>query len=132
MDNLKDTRWKQRFENFEKAFLILKKYSFQEQKSEIEEAGIIHFFEITFELSLNVIKDYLEGEGYQVISPRETIKQAYQTELISDGHIWMEGLSKRTLTTHTYDEAFAEKFVEEVKKVYVPAFDELYQTLKKE
>ncbi|RWZ54495.1 nucleotidyltransferase [Halobacillus fulvus] len=132
MDDLKEIRWRQRFENFEKAYRTLEKYSFVEQKSEIEKAGFIQFFEITFELSWKVMKDYLESEGFQVRSPRESIKQAYQSGLLPDGHVWMEGLTKRNLTTHTYDEAFAQKFVEEIKTIYMPAFRDLYERLKKE
>ncbi|WP_235371769.1 nucleotidyltransferase substrate binding protein, partial [Caldibacillus thermoamylovorans] len=41
---------------------------------------LFNFFEITFELALKVLKDYLEAQGYIVKSPRETIKQAYQME----------------------------------------------------
>ncbi|KIO63427.1 hypothetical protein B4064_3258 [Caldibacillus thermoamylovorans] len=65
---------------------------------------LFNFFEITFELALKVLKDYLEAQGYIVKSPRETIKQAYQMEVIDDGHVWIEALSSRNLTTHTYDE----------------------------
>lgn len=106
MDELKNIRWKQRFENFNKAYTLLGKYSSKKNLSELEQAGIIQFFEMTFELALKVLKDYLEADGYMVKSPRETIKQAFQNELINDGHIWMEALSVRNLTTHTYDEIY--------------------------
>lgn len=129
MEPLKDIRWRQRFENFEKTFKLLEKYSKEETKSELEKAGIIQFFEITFELAWKVLKDYLEAQGFIVKSPRETIKQAFQIEIIEDGHLWIEALSKRNLTTHTYDEAFVEKFVEEIKQVYVPIFKTLYEKL---
>ena len=104
MDGLKDIRWKKRFENFNKLYTLLEKYSGKENLSELEQAGIIQFFEMTFELAWKVLKDYLEAEGYIVKSPRETIKQAFQNEIINDGHIWMDALSIRNLTTHTYDE----------------------------
>ncbi|WP_259473272.1 hypothetical protein [Clostridium estertheticum] len=41
MDNLKDIRWKQRFENFNKAYKLMEKYSKQQITSELEKAGII-------------------------------------------------------------------------------------------
>ncbi|MFK4998638.1 nucleotidyltransferase substrate binding protein [Bacillus sp. N9] len=53
------------------------------------------------------IEGFLESQGFIVKSPRETIKQAFQMEIIEDGHHWMDALSKRNLTTHTYDEEFA-------------------------
>lgn len=129
MEPLKDIRWRQRFENFEKTYKLLEKYSKEEIKSELEKAGIIQFFEMTFELAWKVLKDYLEAQGFIVNSPRETIKQAFQIGIIEDGHLWIEALSKWNLTTHTYDEAFAEKFVEEIKQVYFPIFKSLYEKL---
>ena len=89
MENLKEIRWKQRFENFDKSYKLLKKYSNQEIKTELERAGIIQFFEMTFELAWKVLKDYLESEGYMVKSPRETVKQAFQIGLIDNGHVWI-------------------------------------------
>lgn len=132
MNSYKDIRWRQRFENFEKAYKRLEKYSQYELKSEIEKAGIIQFFEMTFELAWKVLKDYLEAEGYIVKSPRETIKQAFQIGLIEEGHTWIDVLSNRNLSTHTYDEAFAEKFVTNIQHVYFPMFKNLYDKLVEE
>jgi nucleotidyltransferase substrate binding protein (TIGR01987 family) len=75
----------------------LEKYSNQEIKTELEKAGIIQFFEMTFELAWKVLKDYLESQGYMVKSPREAIKHAIQIGLIEEGHPWMDALSKRNL-----------------------------------
>lgn len=44
MDELKDIRWKQRFENFNKEYTLLEKYSTKTKLSELEQAGIIQFF----------------------------------------------------------------------------------------
>jgi len=132
LDSHKDVRWRQRFDNFKKSYQLLEKYAFVELTSEIEKAGLIQFFEITFELAWKVLKDYLEAQGYIVKSPRETIKQAYQMEVIDDGHVWIEALSNRNLTTHTYDEQFTEKFVLDIQQVYFPLFKSLYEKLLKE
>jgi len=40
MDNLKEIRWKQRFENFEKTYKLLKKYSSQSISTELEKEEI--------------------------------------------------------------------------------------------
>lgn len=132
MDNLKEIRWKQRFENFDKSYKLLKKYSNQEITTELERAGIIQFFEMTFELAWKVLKDYLESEGYIVKSPRETVKQAFQIGLIDDGHIWIDALSNRNLTTHTYDEELAQKMTSEILNSYIPELDKMYKKLYKE
>ncbi|EQK45914.1 hypothetical protein C671_1746 [[Clostridium] bifermentans ATCC 19299] len=132
MENLKEIRWKQRFENFEKPYKLLKKYSNQPIRTELERAGIIQFFEMTFELAWKVLKDYLESEGYMVKSPRETVKQAFQIGLIDNGHIWIDALSNRNLTTHTYDEELAEKMTKEILMAYLPELDSMYKKLSKE
>ena len=132
MENLKEIRWKQRFENFDKSYKLLKKYSNQEITTELERAGIIQFFEMTFELAWKVLKDYLESEGYMVKSPRETVKQAFQIGLIDNGHIWIDALSNRNLTTHTYDEELANKMTSEILNAYLPELDKLYNKLSEE
>ena len=132
MDSLKEIRWRQRFENFERSYKLLEKYSNQVITTELERAGIIQFFEMTFELAWKVLKDYLEAQGYLAKSPRETIKQAFQIDLIEEGHCWLDALAKRNLTTHTYDEELAKKFVNEIINEYVPLFKALYEKLSKE
>ena len=132
MDNLKDIRWKQRFENFDKSYKLLNKYAKQPITTELERAGIIQFFEMTFELAWKVLKDCLEAQEYLVKSPRETVKQAFQIGLIDNGHVWMDALSNRNLTTHTYDEELANKMTNEIITMYLPELDKMYEKLSKE
>jgi len=68
-----------------------------------QKAGLIQFFEIAFELSWKLLKDYLESEGFENInSPRSAIKYGIQIKLIDDGRIWLEMLNDRNETTHLY------------------------------
>ncbi len=87
---------------------------------------------MTFELAWKVLKDYLESEGYMVKSPRETVKQAFQIGLIDNGHIWIDALSNRNLTTHTYDEELADKMTKEILISYLPELDKMYNRLVEE
>ena len=73
MSNPKEIRYKQRFVQFEKAFILLDENIAIEEYSKIERAGLIQFFEIAFELSWKLLKDYLESEGYVVKSPGDAI-----------------------------------------------------------
>lgn len=132
MDEFKDIRWKQRFENFNKSYSLLKKYLIKEDLSELEQAGIIQFFEMTFELAWKVLKDYLESDGYIVKSPREAIKQAFQNEIINDGHVWIDALAVRNLTVHTYDKNVASKFVNDIINIYFPEIEKMHDKLEKE
>ncbi|MEN1762015.1 nucleotidyltransferase substrate binding protein [Anoxynatronum sibiricum] len=132
MDTLKEIRWKQRFTNFEKSYKLLKQYSNQPIETELERAGIIQFFEISFELAWKLMKDYLEAQEMSVKSPREAIKQAYQMGLIDDGHVWIDALSDSNLTVHTYDEEMAKKMINDIINVYFPELNKLYHKLVKE
>ncbi len=125
-----DIRWKQRFSNFEKSFWRLEKSLSIERPSETEKAGIIQFFEINFELSWKLMKDYLETLGFDLNSPRSSIKQAFQSEIISDGHIWLEALQHRNKTTHIYDDETADKILKSIKTKYFPAIKEFYEFMK--
>jgi nucleotidyltransferase substrate binding protein (TIGR01987 family) len=128
--NKKEVRWKQRFENFEKSFSLLNKYISLKNTSEIERAGIIQFFEMTFELSWKLLKDYLEANGYIVKSPRDSIKQAFQAEIIENGHVWLDALEDRNLTVHTYDEATAVEVEKKIREQYYPMLLNLYNFMK--
>src|SRR5690554_1958308 len=104
-----DMRWKQRFSNFKKAQKQLTEFIEKEELNKFEIQGLIQCFEYTFELAWKTMKDYLEQEGFTVKSPRSTIKTAFQIQLISDGHTWINALEKRNLMAHTYDENRAEE-----------------------
>jgi nucleotidyltransferase substrate binding protein (TIGR01987 family) len=124
---MEDIRYKQRFENFKKAFLLLEEALKIENPSIVEKAGIIQFFEISFELAWKLMKDYLEFEGYNVKSPREAIKTAFSIELIDNGDMWLEALGNRNLTVHTYNESDADEVYEKIQEEYFKLLKHLYK-----
>lgn len=126
MTESQDIRWQQRFENFEKAYLLLEQGAAITHPSEIERAGMIQFFEMSFELAWKLLKDYLESEGYSIKSPRQAIKQAVQAEIIVNGHQWLEALQDRNLTVHTYHEQTAHEVEELIKTTYLPLLHALH------
>lgn len=85
---------------------------------------------MTFELAWKTLKDYLESLGFQVNSPREVIKQSYQSKIIGSGHTWMEALDDRNLTAHTYDETTSQEIETLIRDKYFAILAELYDTLK--
>jgi len=131
-DNLKEIRWKQRFSNLEKSFLLLRQTSQNENLNMVEKAGFIKFFEISFELSWKTLKDYLDMQGYQVISPRDVLKTAFEQNLISEGREWLEALNNRNLAAHTYDETRATEVEQLIRHNYLPLIQSLYDKLKPE
>lgn len=113
-----DIRWKQRFENFKKAATQLTEFIEKENLNKFEVQGLIQCFEYTFELAWKTMKDYLEQEGFDVKSPRKTIQTAFQIQLITDGHAWIDALEKRNLMAHTYDEGKAMEAEELIREKY--------------
>ncbi len=87
---------------------------------------MIQFFELSFELGWKVLKDYLEEQGFaDVKSPRAAIKKAFETELITDGHTWLQALEDRNLTTQTYDEETVLEVEHLIRNIYYPLLKEL-------
>lgn len=63
--NNQDVHWQQRFNNFQRAFLLLREAMDNDLDglSQLEKEGIIQRFEYTFELVWKVIKDKMEDDG---------------------------------------------------------------------
>ena len=127
---MEDIRYRQRFENFEKSFLKLQDALDIVEPSDIEKAGIIQYFEISFELSWKLMKDYLLYLGYDVNSPRESIKRAFSIGLIDDGEEWLNALVDRNLTVHTYNQEQADEIYKKIANVYYNLLKNLYNKFK--
>lgn len=126
---MKDIRWKQRLENFSRSLGLMEQALARDELSEIERAGLIQFFEMTFELGWNTLKDYLEAEGFQdVRTPRKAIKKAFETGLIGDAEDWLQGLEDRNLTSHTYKAETAREVEQLIRRIYFPLFIKLGMT----
>ncbi len=132
MAEKKELRWKQRFQNFEKAYRLLERTLNIKNPSEAERGGLIQFYEMAFDLSWKLIKDYLDEQGFNVQSPREAFKQGFQLGIIENGQTWIEALEDRNLTTHTYDEGAAKKVIATIRSDYFPILKKMYQRLKTE
>jgi nucleotidyltransferase substrate binding protein (TIGR01987 family) len=130
MDGSKDIRWIQRFANYNKAFGQLKKFIDQGQLSELEAQGLIKAFEYTFELAWTTIKDFLEYRGQtDIFGSRDAIRKAFQLNLIDDGESWMDMLTSRNKTSHTYNKETAEEICQAVTTIYFPLFEQLGKKL---
>lgn len=125
-----DIRWKQRFDNYSKAFLELKEgvdMARARPLSKLEKQGLIQGFEYTHELAWNVLKDYLEFQGIVgLIGSRDSTREAFKRGLIGDGETWMEMLKSRNLTSHAYDQATAERIFVAILSRFFVEFQKLH------
>jgi nucleotidyltransferase substrate binding protein (TIGR01987 family) len=126
MTEPQDIRWKQRFQNFGKALQTLRlasDLSAQRPLSELERQGLIQGFEFTHELAWNVLKDFLEAQGYVgLIGSRNATREAFKAGLLEDGQVWMDMIQARNQTSHTYNLDLAEEVAREILARYYPAF----------
>jgi nucleotidyltransferase substrate binding protein (TIGR01987 family) len=126
-----DIRWKQRFQNLEKSIILLESALKIQNPDIIQKAGLIQFFEMCFELSWNLLKDYLQEQGYHEInSPRNAIKKGFETGLIMEGHTWLKLLEDRNITSHIYDEESVSEIELVIRQKYYPVIKELYLKIK--
>jgi len=108
-----DIRWQQRFDNYQKALSQLEDavvLTRNRQLSNLEKQGLIQAFEFTYELAWNTLKDYCVYQGIQnIVGSRDTIREAFNRDLIDDGEAWMAMLTDRNRTSHAYDQDVAEE-----------------------
>ena len=128
----RDIRWKQRFENFDRGFVLLREALEREPEplSMLEKEGVIQRFEYTFELAWKTLKDYLEEGGLVIspITPRQVIKEAFAAKVIPEGEVWVNMLDHRNLLSHTYDSSVFEQAVEAIAQRYLPAMTKLHES----
>ena len=121
-----DIRWEQRFENFRKALETLTdavELSQSRSLTKLEQQGLIQGFEFTHELAWNVLKDYLEAQGFSgIIGSKNATRLAFGNDLIEDGDIWMDMIKARNLSSHTYNMELAESMSKDILERFYQAF----------
>lgn len=128
-----DIRWKQRFQNYEKAFRRLAR-AIEVVKAtpddDLLQSGLVQTYEYTFELAWKTLKDYLESEGFLLRSPRETIRQGFQSGYIANAEDWLQALADRNLTVHIYDDEVIARVLKDIFERYFFILQEFYTSFK--
>ena len=131
-----DLRWKQRFQNFDRAFVLLRQAMEKGPNAlnQLEKEGVIQRFEYCFELAWKTVKDYLEESGlvFATITPRQVLKDAFAAKVVADGQVWIDMLDHRNHLSHTYNLASFERAVEAIHTRYLSAIDQLHEFLQQE
>jgi nucleotidyltransferase substrate binding protein (TIGR01987 family) len=130
-----DVRWKQRFNNFRRAYALLSKV-FEGNDisdfSDLEQEGIIQRFEYTFELSWKTFKDYLEHSGVVLgeATPRKVIKECAAKGILASANInpdiYMEMMLERNALSHVYDFERFRQALANIKSKYLTEFERQY------
>ncbi|MGN7890070.1 nucleotidyltransferase substrate binding protein [Dyadobacter endophyticus] len=130
-----DIRWGQRFENYKKALKKLGeavKLDAERPLSELERQGIIQAFEYTHELAWKVMQDFFVYQGNtEIRGSRDATRQAFSTDLISDGDNWMEMIKNRNLASHTYNEEISDEIYTNIIDRFYPLFVKFQETMER-
>jgi nucleotidyltransferase substrate binding protein (TIGR01987 family) len=128
-----DIRWKQRFQNFDRAVELLREPFARgvDKLSLLAKEGTVRRFGVALELAWKTLKDYLEQQGIEIspVTPRSVIKAAFSAKIIGDGQVWIDMLDHRNLLSHTYDRKVFEEAVDTLNSRYLTAFEDLREWL---
>ena len=132
----KEIRWIQHFNNYKKALARLShavELSEQRDLSDLEEQGLIQAFEFTFDMGWKTLRDFVVEKGYdgEREKPIQVIVDAAVRGLVNEKQ-WRLMYKSRNQTSHTYDEALAERIAEDIILVYHNLFIQLETRLQLE
>jgi nucleotidyltransferase substrate binding protein (TIGR01987 family) len=127
-------RYVYRFENFKRAFLLLREaieLGLARETTQLEKEGTIQRFEYTWELAWKTMKDYLEHTGIilETVTPSSTIKAAFAANIIQNGDIWMQALDARNLMSHVYEFKSFNQVIADISAKYLNVLDDFYQDM---
>lgn len=101
-------RWYYRFDNYRRAFTLLREAIEQENPlTQLEKEGVV----------------------FDQITPRAVIRRAFEAGVITQGEIWQTALDARNRMSHTYNFDTFEQVIADIHTGYLAAFDELHEFL---
>ena len=114
--------------DFEKALSRLAEV-LQQEKTDIVRDSAIKRFEIVFDLAWKTLKTFLE-ENHNVVcnSPRTCFKEAFHQGILDYSDFWLDVVSERNYTAHTYKEKLAEQIFNKLP-ISLKHFQELLRVL---
>lgn len=124
-----DQRWVQRLENYNSALKLLEGLEKPEGESlaVYEEIAAAHCYEMVYELSWNLMRDFLAYAGNPVESnfARAAFKAAFLRGIISDNDLWVQMMLDRNKLSHIYNEEIRSSIIPRIFADYLSAFRSL-------
>lgn len=124
-------RVKRYFEQFERALKNLKAGA-ESAIDDLDIDGTIKRFELCYELTWKLIKEYLADLGIICKSPRECFKYAFQNDLIDNEENWTNMIDDRNALVHTYTHEESREIFERIKAAYIGSFEYLLNKILQE
>jgi len=119
------TRLTERIENFNNAYELFEtaqKSYISDKQNDIYKLAIVQAFEIVYELGWKVIKDFLKTKDIETFTPRDTIKEAFASNILPTAQIWIDMAKDRNASSHEYNQDKVNLILENISTIY---FNEL-------
>lgn len=97
-------------------------------KNDIVRDASIQRFEYCVELAWKSARRVM---GTSASAPKQVVREMYRAGLIEDVELWLVAIDQRNMTSHTYNEALAEK-VYGFAREFLPHAEALKKTLEAE
>ena len=127
------SRLQERIENFNRAYEIFTD-AVQVYKSDksavLMQMALIQSFEICFELAWNILKDYLSVKAVEVFTPKDTIKSAFNAQIIMHGQIWIDMANDRNLSSYEYNMEKVNLMLEKISNEYANELTDFNEKIK--
>ena len=139
-DNPQNIRYIQRFQNFSRAWILLRSAFAEKELNEfslLEKERLIQRFEYTFELAWKTFKDYLEFSGFILTeaTPRKVIKECVSAGIFSQADInpdiYLNMLLTRNQLSHIYDFQKFSEAIKTIKEQYLSELENEYNFFNK-
>jgi nucleotidyltransferase substrate binding protein (TIGR01987 family) len=103
----------------------------KETKDQLDRDGVLQRFEFTFELLWKTMKLFLEYQGVQAKTPRDSFKEAFKIGIIKDEELALDMLEDRNRTSHIYNKKIADEIFNNIKNKYASQISLILEELKR-
>lgn len=119
---------KRYFNDFEKALTNLEN-GVKLAENDLGIDGAIKRFELCYELSWKLIKEYLSDMGIICNNPRDCFKGAFTNDLIDSEESWLKMIEDRNYLVHTYTFEKSREIFDRIKDFYTASLKYLYTAI---
>jgi len=125
------SRLSERIENFNRAFNLYTSVRSEYLKSitDTTKLAVTQAYEIVIELGWKVLKDYLSEKGIKVLTPIDTVKEAFSAEIIENGEIWIDMIKDRNSSSLEYNMEKADEIIQKAASAYYEELDRFHKQL---
>lgn len=120
---------RQRYDHLVTAYGIVEKYLTgplaKPTDDEFNRAAIVQYFNVLFELSWQLMREYLLEQGMELYTPAEVIYEAHKGGLIPDSSIYMDMLYDRNRSNKIFKQELSLTLCDNIRKEYFYEFNNL-------